>query len=141
MGCPHLTFETVREIARLIKGKKVKEGVHFWLQTDTASYYLAHHYGDAKAIEDAGGKIFHQTCMGMNPMRYYPKGLAIATNSFKYVKLGGGFGCKWIFGACTGFKPICCPEGKRALAADRRTGALMIVIAANLRRENINGKC
>lgn len=98
MGCPHLTFEEIREIAQLVKGKKVKDGVKLWVQTDTPSYYMAHHYGDAKIIEDAGGKIYHQTCMVMNPMRHYPPGLTIATDSFKYCKLGSGFGQKWIFG-------------------------------------------
>jgi predicted aconitase len=98
VGCPVATFEEVREIARLVKGKKVKDGVHLWVQTDTPSYHMAHHYGDAQIIEAAGGKIYHQTCMAMNPMRHYPKGITIATDSFKYVKLGGGFGPTWIFG-------------------------------------------
>jgi predicted aconitase len=98
VGCPVATFEEVREIARLVKGKKVKDGVHLWVQTDTPSYHMAHHYGDAQIIEAAGGKIYHQTCMAMNPMRHYPKGTCIATDSFKYVKLGGGFGPTWIFG-------------------------------------------
>jgi predicted aconitase len=96
-GCPHATLDEVREIARLVKGKKVKEGVQLWVQTDTPSYFMAQHYGDAKTIEDAGGKIYHQTCMAMTPMRHYPKGTTIATDSFKYVKLGGGFGPNWIF--------------------------------------------
>ena len=97
-GCPHATFEEVREVARLLKGKKVKEGVMLWVQTDTPSYHMAHQYGDAKIIEEAGGKIYHQTCMAMNPVRHYPQGITIATDSFKYVKLGGGFGMSWIFG-------------------------------------------
>jgi predicted aconitase len=97
VGCPHATFDEVREIARLVKGKKVKEGVQLWVQTDTPTYFMAQHYGDTKTIEDAGGKIYHQTCMVMTPFRHYPKGTTIATDSFKYVKLGGGFGPKWIF--------------------------------------------
>ena len=96
-GCPHATFDEVRELARLLKGKKVKPGVMLWVQTDTPSYHMAHQYGDAKIIEDAGGKIYHQTCMAMNPVRHYPQGITIATDSFKYVKLGGGFGMNWIF--------------------------------------------
>jgi predicted aconitase len=98
VGCPVSTFEEIREIARLVKGRKVKEGVMLWVQTDTANYHLAHHYGDAQIIEEAGGKVYHQTCMAMTPIRHYPKGTTIATDSFKYVKLGGGFGPSWIFG-------------------------------------------
>ena len=97
-GCPVATFEEVREVARLLKGKKVKPGVMLWVQTDTPNYHMAHHYGDAQIIEEAGGKIYHQTCMAMNPVRHYPQGITIATDSFKYVKLGGGFGMAWIFG-------------------------------------------
>ncbi|NLI80338.1 MAG: DUF521 domain-containing protein [Deltaproteobacteria bacterium] len=97
-GCPHCTFEEVREVARLVKGKKVKPGVHLWVQTDTPSYFMAQHYGDAKIIEEAGGHIYHQTCIAMTPIRHYPKGTTIATDSFKYVKLGGGFGPNWIYG-------------------------------------------
>ncbi|GAA3907989.1 aconitase X catalytic domain-containing protein [Sphingomonas limnosediminicola] len=101
VGCPHATFDEVREVARLIKGKKVKEGVQLWVQTDTPTYFMAQQYGDTKAIEDAGGKIYHQTCMAMTPFRHYPENIVIATSSFKYVKLGAGFGSEgttWIYG-------------------------------------------
>lgn len=98
IGCPHATWDEVREVARLVKGKKVKEGVKLWVQTDTPTYFMAQHYGDTKTIEDAGGHIFHQTCIAMSPIRHYPKDTVIATSSFKYVKLGGGFGPKWIYG-------------------------------------------
>ena len=120
-GCPVATFEEVREIARLLKGKKVKPGVMLWVQTDTPNYHLAHEYGDAQIIEAAGGKIYHQTCMAMNPVRHYPQGITIATDSFKYVKLGGGFGMAWIFG-----NPPALVErgGDRRVHADRALGLL-----------------
>ena len=98
MGCPHATFEEVREIARLVKGKKVKPGVMLWVQTDTPSYHMAHQYGDAKIIEEAGGKIYHQTCLAMTPFRHHPAGSVIATDSFKYTKLCAAMGDhRWIF--------------------------------------------
>ena len=37
--------------------------------------------------------MFHE-----NPNAHYPKGVTIATASFKCVKLGGGFGSNWICG-------------------------------------------
>ena len=100
IGCPHATLDEVREVARLVKGRKVKPGVLLWVQTDTPTYFMAHHYGDAKIIEDAGGRIYHQTCMAFNPFRHYPKNLTVATSSFKYVKLCAGFGAEgttWIY--------------------------------------------
>ena len=33
----------------------------------------------------------------MNPARHYPKPMTVATDSFKYIKLGGGMGQSWIF--------------------------------------------
>jgi hypothetical protein len=39
--------------------------------------------------------------MAMTPFRHYPENIVIATSSFKYVKLGAGFGSKgttWIYG-------------------------------------------
>jgi predicted aconitase len=98
-GCPHATYEEIRQIARLIEGRKISPNVHLWVQTDTPSYHMAREHGEARIIEDAGGKIYHQTCMAMNPVRTWSHDLNIATNSYKYVKLGGGFGQGWHFGS------------------------------------------
>lgn len=97
IGCPHATFEEVREIARMLKGRKVKQGVMLWVQTDTPTYWMAHQYGDTKIIEEAGAKIYHQTCVAMTGFHHYPPGITIATNSYKYCKLAGGMGSKWAF--------------------------------------------
>ncbi|OQY43303.1 MAG: hypothetical protein B6240_12715 [Desulfobacteraceae bacterium 4572_87] len=82
VGCPHLTYQEIREVARLVEGKKVNDNVYLWVQTDTPTYYMAHHYGEAKIIEAAGGKIFHSTCFGLLPIRDWGNDLNIATNSF-----------------------------------------------------------
>jgi predicted aconitase len=99
VGCPHLTYFEIRQIARLIEGRKVKDEVYFWVQTDTPTYYMAHHHGEAEVIEQAGGKIYHSTCFGLLPLRDWGNDLNIATNSFKGVKLFGGQGQGWFFGA------------------------------------------
>ncbi len=99
VGCPHLSYYEIRQIAQLIEGKKVSENVHLWVQTDTPSYYLAHHHGEAQVIEEAGGKIYHSTCFGLLPLRDWGSDLNIATNSFKGIKLFGGQGQGWMFGA------------------------------------------
>ncbi len=92
LGCPHLKYYEVRQIARMIEGKRVNGNVHFWMQTDTPSYYMARHHGDAEVIEKAGGKIYHSTCFGGLPLRDLGSDVNIATNSFKAVKLMGGQG-------------------------------------------------
>lgn len=98
MGCPLLIYEEIQQIARLIKGKKVNKDVMLWVQADTPSYLMAQHYGDAKIIEDAGGKIYHQTCWGMNALAVdWGSDFTVATNSFKQFKIFGGLGHKVIF--------------------------------------------
>src|SRR5512135_3497130 len=97
-GCPHLLYEEVQQIARAIEGKKVNKNVMLWVQTDTPSYYMAKHYGDAKIIEDAGGVIYHQTCWGMNALSVdWGSNFTVATNSFKQFKIFGGLGHGVIF--------------------------------------------
>lgn len=99
-GCPLLIYEEIHQIAEAIKGKKVHKDVMLWIQTDTPSYYMAKHYGDAKIIEDAGGKIYHQTCWGMNALSVdWGSDFNVATNSFKQFKIFGGLGHGVIFGS------------------------------------------
>ena len=99
VGCPHLTYQEIRQIARLLEGKKVNPNVYLWIQTDTPTYYMARHHGEARIIEAAGGKIYHSTCFGLLPIRDWGDDLNIATNSFKGIKLFGGQGQGWLFGA------------------------------------------
>ncbi|MDT8989329.1 aconitase X catalytic domain-containing protein [Curvibacter sp. APW13] len=100
MGCPHLTYEEIRQIAKAIEGKKVNKDVMMWVQTDTPSYMMAKHYGEAKIIEEAGAKIYHQTCAGMNQLsENWGTNYNVATNSFKQVKIFGGLGPGMIFGS------------------------------------------
>jgi predicted aconitase len=98
MGCPLLLYEEIHQIAQAIKGKKVHKDTMLWVQTDTPSYYMAQHYGDARIIEDAGGKIYHQTCWGMNALSVdWGSNFNVATNSFKQFKIFGGLGHGVIF--------------------------------------------
>ncbi len=99
LGCPHITYTEIRQIARMLDGKRVSARVNFWVQTDTPSYYMAQYYGEAKVIENAGGKIYHSTCFGALPIRDFGTDVNVATNSFKAIKLMGGQGQGWIFGA------------------------------------------
>lgn len=99
-GCPLLIYEEVQQIARALKGKKVHKDVMLWVQTDTPTYYMAQHYGDAQIIEEAGGKIYHQVCWGMNALSVdWGSDFTVATNSFKQFKIFGGLGHKVIFGS------------------------------------------
>ncbi len=62
LGCPHYTLEEIADVAKYIKGKKVKDGVLFMVWTDYAIKKMADENGYTKIIQDAGGDIYTSTC-------------------------------------------------------------------------------
>jgi hypothetical protein len=58
VGCPHYTFDEVVSIAKLLKGKKVKDGVQLWICTHQGAIELAKRQGIAEIIKEAGGRLF-----------------------------------------------------------------------------------
>ena len=58
VGCPHYTFGEVASIARLLKGKKVKDGVQLWICSHNGAIQLAKELGIAQIIKKAGGRLF-----------------------------------------------------------------------------------
>jgi cis-L-3-hydroxyproline dehydratase len=65
LGCPHYSLEEIRQVAEYIKGKKIKKDVKLMIWTDYAIKYMAdiNHY--TKIIEDAGGHIYTNSCVGL----------------------------------------------------------------------------
>jgi len=60
IGCPHCSFEEVKEVAQRIKGRKVKDGVKLWICTSRHVRRKADNF--VKIIEAAGGKVISDTC-------------------------------------------------------------------------------
>ncbi len=58
VGCPHYTYDEVVSIARLLKGKKVDNGVELWICTHDGAIELAKKQGIAQVIKGAGGRLF-----------------------------------------------------------------------------------
>jgi hypothetical protein len=63
LGCPHYTLRQVKEVARLLRGKKIHEGVSLWVCTSATTKVLAERSGYAEAIERAGGHLVVDTCI------------------------------------------------------------------------------
>jgi predicted aconitase len=57
LGCPHLSITELMKVAELVEGKKVKEGVRFWLLTPPGIISQAETMGTADIIRAAGGRI------------------------------------------------------------------------------------
>jgi len=63
LGCPHYTLRQVGEVARLLQGKKVHDGVGFWVCTSATTRTLAEKTGYVDVIEKAGGHVVVDTCI------------------------------------------------------------------------------
>jgi predicted aconitase len=63
LGCPHYTLKQIQEVVRLLEGKKVHEGVTFWVCTSSTAKTLADRNGFTATIEKAGGRLVVDTCI------------------------------------------------------------------------------
>ena len=63
LGCPHYTLRQVEEVARLLNGKKIHDGVSFWVCTSATTKLLAERIGYVDIIEKAGGHVVVDTCI------------------------------------------------------------------------------
>lgn len=83
MGCPHLSFQEIKEIACGIEGKKVHEGTEFWIQTSHPIYELAALAGYVEVIEKAGAMLVRDTCLMEMEYNGIWRGRHFVTNSGK----------------------------------------------------------
>ncbi len=80
IGCPHCSLEEIEEAARLVEGKKLNGKL--WVFTSREIYRQAVEAGLIKKIEDAGGRVYRDTCMVVAPLHEMGwKG--VGTNSMK----------------------------------------------------------
>ncbi|MCX8182240.1 MAG: aconitase X catalytic domain-containing protein [Candidatus Methanomethyliaceae archaeon] len=68
IGCPHCSLQELKDLARAVKGKKVKKGCALWVWTSNGVYDEAKDRGYLSVIEGAGGKVFTDTCMVVCPL-------------------------------------------------------------------------
>lgn len=84
IGCPHANLDQVREVARLLEGKKIDSGVRFWIFTPSALREVARRSGWVDTIERAGGRVMADTCPAIG--QFVPPGAKrFATDSAKQV--------------------------------------------------------
>lgn len=66
IGCPHASIQEIKDVAELVKGKKIK--CDLWVCTARATKKVADEMGLTKIIEEAGGKVVADTCMVVCPL-------------------------------------------------------------------------
>jgi predicted aconitase len=82
LGCPHLSLRQIQEVAALLDGKQVADGVTMWVHTNVAMKNLAYALGYGQTIEKAGATLTQDLCTVLS----IPEALGLkvlATNSGK----------------------------------------------------------
>jgi len=95
MGCPHLTMREIREVAMLLDGKRVADGVRLILATNEGVLNVCRRMGYAETIENAGGLIITDSCIAVFPFAHMKEPVSrVATNSARcaHYLLRGGAG-------------------------------------------------
>ena len=65
LGCPHYNLDQMAELARLLRGKKIRAGVSFWVNTSATTKLLAERAGYVRTIEESGAHVVVDTCIDM----------------------------------------------------------------------------
>ncbi|MFH1126781.1 MAG: aconitase X catalytic domain-containing protein [archaeon] len=86
LGCPHASLDELKDIAVMLKGKKVKLAT--WISTARKTLDAAEKLGIAKDIESSGAIIAADTCMAVAPLK--GRFTCMATNSAKACFYGHG---------------------------------------------------
>ena len=82
LGCPHASINQLRQIADILRGQTVRDGVVLWIHTSVAIKGLARELGYLETIENAGGVVTQDLCTILS----CPEALGfrtLATNSAK----------------------------------------------------------
>ena len=98
LGCPHASITQIRNYARLLSGKKVKNNVEIWILISHIIKQYAEDIGYAKVLQCAGARLVSNTCPNPMPRGFFKKRgfRAVATESAKmafYVRITQDVSC------------------------------------------------
>jgi predicted aconitase len=88
LGCPHTSIVEIRDIAKLLTGRKIKAGL--WVCTSRQIKSLSDTMGYSKIITDAGGEIICDTCPVLCATLIERSYRTVATNSGKMAHYAPG---------------------------------------------------
>jgi predicted aconitase len=91
LGCPHCSLREVEEVATLCNGKEI--GGRLWVFTSRGVYAEAERKGYVGQIDEAGGRVFVDTCMVVAPLKEMGW-KEVALNSFKGAQYSVNMGLK-----------------------------------------------
>ncbi|KYH38103.1 MAG: hypothetical protein AYL29_000550 [Candidatus Bathyarchaeota archaeon B24] len=69
IGCPHASLDEVKEVAELVKGRRIKDDSRLWVFTSIAVKRMAERCGYLDIIRAAGGEVYADGCMALAPLK------------------------------------------------------------------------
>jgi predicted aconitase len=73
LGCPHYNLDQMGEVAGLLKGKRIRSSVSFWVNTSATTKVVAERSGYVSALEEAGAHVVVDTCIDMFCWNHFNK--------------------------------------------------------------------
>ena len=100
LGCPHYSLEQLKDVTRLLEGKKVHDNVTLWIWTAYQLKSIADRNGYTHIIEKAGAHLLTDAC-ALVTKDIFPRGVkTVATDSAKQAHYTPGItGCDTWFGS------------------------------------------
>jgi predicted aconitase len=86
LGCPHASIREIAQIAAMLRGVRVADGVRLWVNAARGTKCSAEAMGYAATIQEAGGYILCDTC----PTNMRIPALRIVTPGFKQAHYARG---------------------------------------------------
>jgi predicted aconitase len=86
LGCPHASIQEIGEIAALLRGKRIADGVKLWINCARPTKASSDFMGLTAVIEAAGGRLLCDTC----PTNMRMPARRIATHGFKQAHYARG---------------------------------------------------
>jgi len=77
LGCPHYSYGQIREIERLMQGRRVREGVAFWVLTSFEALELATRSGEKERLAALGVDLVADTCIDEPCWKSFEGGLGV----------------------------------------------------------------
>lgn len=91
LGCPHYSAEELKEVAILLKNKRVTKDKRFWIFTNRCAKQISKQMGLLEWIEGRGAKVICDTCFLHMPTDAWELD-SIATDSAKMAHYAPGIG-------------------------------------------------
>ena len=65
LGCPHYNLDQLGDVAKLLRGKRIRSDITFWINTSATTKIMAERAGYLKILDEAGTRVITDTCIDM----------------------------------------------------------------------------